>query len=125
MHSYDYLIRARHHALRGIEFQHLHSEQDDTVLKDAIDLPQARNWVAGTTEWVADIQGTVASIGWDWVQLHDGAVKALKHVAPRTNLQVIDPKGYDLSFDDAAAILWSVIEKLPWQSEVALAATTL
>ena len=121
MHSHDYLIRERHQALTGIEFQHLYSEQDATVLEEALDLPSAVNWIAGTTEWVADIQGTVASIGWDWVQLHDGAVKALKHVAPRTNLQVIDLKGYDLSFDDAAAILWSVIEKLPWQSEVASA----
>jgi hypothetical protein len=123
MHSRDYLIRARHQVLSGTEFQHLCTEQDATVLEDAFDLPPALNWIAGTTEWVAHIQGTVASIGWDWVQLHDGAVHALKEIAPRTNLQVIDPKGYDLCIEDAAVILWSVIEKLPWQSEVASATT--
>jgi Domain of unknown function (DUF4902) len=117
MHSNDYLIRTRHQALSGIEFQHLHTEQDATVLEDACDLPHSV--IAGTTEWVGNIQGTMASIGWDWVQLHDGAVHALKQVAPRTNLQVIDPKGYDLSMKDTVAVLWSVIEALPWESEVA------
>jgi hypothetical protein len=121
MHSRDHLIRARHQVLSGIEFQHLYTEQDATVLEDAFDLPPSVIWMAGTTEWVGDIRGAVASVGWDWVRLHDGAVHALKLVAPRTNLQVIDPKGYDLSIEDAAAILWSVIAALPWQSEVALA----
>jgi hypothetical protein len=121
MHSHDHLIRARHQVLSGIEFQHLYTEQDAAVLEDAFDLPHAVNWIAGTTEWVGHIQGALASIGWDWVQLNDGAVHALKLVAPRTNLQVIDPKGYDLSTEDAAAILWSVVEALPWQSEVASA----
>jgi Domain of unknown function (DUF4902) len=119
MHSHDYLIRARHLALSSVEFRHLCTERDAAVLEDA--LPHAVNWLAGTTEWVGQIQGTVASLGWDWVRLDDGAVHALKVVAPRTNLQVIDPKGYDLSVSAAAAILWSVIDALPWQSEVALA----
>jgi hypothetical protein len=50
MHSHDYLIRARRQALSGIEFQHLHTEQDGAVLEDAFDRPHAMNWIAGTTE---------------------------------------------------------------------------
>jgi hypothetical protein len=122
MHSRDYLVRARLQALTALVFEHLYTEQDVTVLEDTVDLAGQVNWIAGTTEWFGHVQGAVVSLGWDWVRMHDGAVQALKLVAPRTNIQVIDAQGYDLPFEESGSLLWSVIEGISWQSEAATAA---
>lgn len=97
--------------MHNIVLVHLCTSIDADVLADAMG-----GCSAGTTEWTGHHDGQLVTIAWDWVRLQDGAVKPLKVVAPRTNLQLLDAKGYDL-FDDVDA-LWGFIENQEWRDHV-------
>jgi hypothetical protein len=118
MHSRDYYVRLPSHALCGIEFEHLHSAHDDAVLDDALQtLGQPTQW-AGSTEWQGQGASPPVSLAWDWVVQADGEVRLLGVVPPRTNVQVIDRKGYDLPESQAIPHLLELIESLPWRTKV-------
>jgi len=118
LHSRDYYVRLPSHALCEIEFEHLHSAHDAAVLDDA---PMAQGkptrW-AGSTEWQGLGPSPAVSLAWDWVVLADGEVRLLSVVPPRTNVQVIDPKGYDLPESQAIPHILDLIESLPWRTKV-------
>lgn len=109
--SRDYLIRVRAPQLEQIVFDHLFTVQDDTILLDCEDAVLR----AGYTEWQGHSQGGLVSLAWDWMELADGALKEVTAVAPRSNLRLVDAKGYDLPGAEAAA-LWDVIRGHDWQA---------
>lgn len=111
MFSGDRRIRVRIASLADIDLSHLCTSYEADVLADAME-----GCSAGTTEWTGRCDGQVVSIAWDWVRLQDGAVKPLKVVGPRTNLQLLDAKGYDLGGD--AHPLWNLIESQDWRQHV-------
>ena len=115
LHSHDAYLRVPAERLSEIVLQHLFSAQDVAVLADADPGSAVR---AGMTEWQGPVAGRVASLGWDWVQSADGALRVLRRLRPRTNLCLIDPQGYDLAPDQAEPLIWTLIEALPWQLEV-------
>jgi hypothetical protein len=118
LHSQDYYVRVPSHALSEIEFEHLYSEQDAAVLDDAAPGHGTRTRWAGSTEWQGVGSSAAVSLAWDWVVLTDGEVRVLSAVVPRTNVQVIDRKGYDLPESDAVPHLLDLIESLPWRDRV-------
>lgn len=90
--------------------------QEDTRL---VGVPTTR---AGMTEWQSRVGGVAVSMAWDWMQLSDGAVCLLPHVAPRSNLQLLDDLGYDMATDEALALLWEKIGSIAWQRHAAFTA---
>ena len=118
MHSRDYYVRLPSHALCNIEFEHLHSAHDEAVLDDALLAHGSRTQWAGSTEWQGQGANPAVSLAWDWVVQADGEVRLLAIVPPRTNVQVIDPKGYDLPQSQALRHLLDLIESLPWRAKV-------
>ena len=119
-HSYsrDYYVRLPSHALGEIDFEHLHSEHDEAVLDDAFFAHGSDTRWAGSTEWQGQGANPAVSLAWDWVVQADGEIRLLSVVPPRTNVQVIDPKGYDLPPSQAISHLLDLIESLPWRAKV-------
>lgn len=116
--SPDYLFRERVTALATLGFEHLYTVEDLTVLEDTrTDLP-SHPVTAGTTEWQCNVGGRTLSLGWDWARLHDGAVRLLAAVPPRSNIQVIDAKGYELAHDEAGAALTALVASFDWERQV-------
>lgn len=113
--SHDHLVRLRPRELSAIVFQHLHTVQDDLVLQDCAG-PVRR---AGITEWQGLHHGLLVSLGWDWVEMHDGLWR-LDAVPPRSNLRLLDALGYDLPAGEEAAALCVHIDGLAWQPAACL-----
>jgi hypothetical protein len=118
LHSHDYYVRVQRVGLSRIVFEHLYTVQDALVLDDAAHDLGWRCCNAGTTEWHSWLGMAAVSISWDWAQFDDGEIRVSKAVPPRTNLRVVDPKGYDVVSAEAVADFWDCIETLPWQSHV-------
>lgn len=113
-HSHDLMTRVRCDGLADLLFEQLYTEPDLGVLEDARNsgLKVRR---AGITEWQACMRHSIVSLAWDWIELSDGALRALRHVPPRSNLKIIDRLGYDLSDADSTAHIWHRIDALAWQ----------
>ena len=87
-----------------------------------------RSWTTHCTPMAATAGGPARPSGrgrvpiprsaWDWVVEADGEVRLLGVVPPRTNVQVIDRKGYDLPQAQAIPHLLDLIESLPWRTKV-------
>lgn len=103
--------------LGGLGLTHLCTSQDAEVYRDALcaGLTPSR---AGTTEWQGTVDGWSIYIGWDWIEYVDGAIAALRLVAPRTNFKLLDPRGYDTEQSAEEDILWPAIDQRRWQSSV-------
>lgn len=114
MHSHDYLLRVAPRELHAIVLAHLCTVQDPAVLQDTAweDRAALR---AGYTEWHGSFGGRAVSLAWDWVELSDGALQPLAGVPPRSNLRLLDAKGYDLDHAAECRALWACIEALPWR----------
>lgn len=74
---------------------------------------------SGVTEWYGTVGDVAVSLAWDWIQMSDGHVSYFAAVAPRTNLKIIDDKGYDLFGTEEVLALRKLIEILPWHGAVA------
>lgn len=114
LHSHDFLVRLSAAALEAIVFDHLYTVQDAAVLADC-ESPTFAGQRAGTTEWQAQAGRIVVSLAWDWTEAADGGLHLVRAVAPRTNLQLIDARGYDV---DSAPLLFRRIEDIPWHAAV-------
>ena len=120
VYSTDYYFRAAVRELASLGLQHGLTTQDTAVLGDVhrLRLPGRR---AGMTEWEGVCRGCPLSLGWDWAELEDGHIRPLTLVAPRTNIMLIDDRGYDMPDESSAALLWAFIATLAWQQPVARA----
>lgn len=118
MYSRDYYCRVPQRKAAGLLLHHSISILDASVLGEVqhLRLPGRR---AGITEWQGLEQGYHVSLGWDWMELQDGDIRPVMVIPPRTNIRLIDPKGYDISEASAAPFLWDLIARLPWQASVA------
>lgn len=120
MHSHDYLLRLTRDELDGLVLSHLYTVDDPAVLADAGVSPAA-GVRGGYTEWQGTIGGQVVSLAWDWIQLADGALQALPAVSPRTNLRLLDSKGYDSPPAEEADALWEYLARIDWRDHAAAA----
>jgi len=117
MHCRDFRIRLKLHELRRVSFSHLFTFRDLDVMADAAQHLH-RACVAGSTDWSAEARGVGVSLEWDWIVLEDGTVALFKAAAPRTNLCLIGPDGYDLDEESQHAGLWAAVENIAWRSVV-------
>lgn len=117
MYSRDYYCRVPQRKAAGLRLQHSTSIVDGCVLNEVrhLHLPGR---VAGITEWHGLEQGYPISLGWDWMELQDGDIRPLMVIPPRTNIRLIDAKGYDVPEASAAPFLWALIASLPWERHV-------
>jgi hypothetical protein len=113
MYSPDYYIRLPHGRRVDIAFEHLYTEQDPAVCPVGLQLCRA-----GITEWIGQWGDACVSLGWDWAQMEDGSIWALKAVPPRTNLMSVDAKGYDMPCEQGLGHFWALIDTLPWRNAV-------
>ena len=98
----------------GLALYFWHAEPG--VLADAREVhPDAAN--AGMVEFQGAYGNTVVTLGWDWVQLETGQVVPLVQGGPRTNLQLLDPQGYDIPGPAHEEALWQLVANLPWGFE--------
>lgn len=116
LHSHDYRVRLFAEELDGLVLSHLATTEANDILDDARACGFAAGR-AGTTEWHGTCQGKAISIAWDWLQLSDGQLRSLALTAPRTNLRVLDRRGYDLEADEET-LLWSLVQRHQWRAAV-------
>jgi hypothetical protein len=75
--------------------------------------------IAGGTEWSADFNGSNLTAGWDWYQDADSRICLLEKVPPRSNIVLIDEKGYDVPHDESdREVMMFLREAMFWQSDV-------
>lgn len=117
MHSRDYFVRLTSGELDQLRLQHLVTTEDAAILEDAPTTLQPVR--AGSTEWQGEFRGQVVSLAWDWIETRQGTIEPLTAVPPRTNLMVIDPKGYDLTDAAAVAAVWRFLVSVEWQGSAA------
>lgn len=120
MHSQDYLLRLSGEELEALALSHLYTVDEPAVLADA-GIKQAPGLRGGYTEWQATVEGRVVSLAWDWIQLADGALHAMAAVPPRTNIRLLDSKGYDSAPESESNALWARIAQIEWQPHAAAA----
>ncbi len=118
MHSRDYYCRVPQRKAAELRLQHSASVVDACVLDEVRHL-RLPGRTAGITEWHGLQQGYPISLGWDWMELQDGDLRPVMVILPRTNIRLIDDKGYDVCEASAAPFLWALIASLPWQRFVA------
>lgn len=117
MHSRDYYCRVPQRKAAELRLQHSATILEPSVLNEVRHLCLPGR-VAGITEWHGVEQGYPISLGWDWMELQDGDIRPVMVIAPRTNIRLVDAKGYDVSEASAAPFLWALIAGLPWQGFV-------
>lgn len=120
MHSRDYYCRVPQRKAAGLCLQHSMSIVDASVLNEVRHL-RLPGRVAGMAEWQGLEQGYPISLGWDWMELQDGDIRPVMVIPPRTNIRLIDAKGYDVPEASAAPFLWALIASLPWHGFVSAA----
>ena len=120
MYSRDYYCRVPQRKAAELRLQHSTSIVDASVLNEVRHL-RLPGRVAGIAEWHGLEQGYPISLGWDWMELQDGDIRPVMVIPPRTNIRLIDAKGYDVPETSAAPFLWSLIASLQWHRFVSAA----
>jgi hypothetical protein len=113
MYSRDYYCRVPQRKACELRLQHATSSVEASVLNEVRHL-RLPGRVAGITEWHGAEQGYPISLGWDWMELQDGDIRPVMVIPPRTNIRLIDAKGYDVPEASAAPFFWALIASLPW-----------
>lgn len=112
--SADFQVRLKPHQIATLEWVHL-----DTSLHAEHAITGGRSSsLGGLTEWTSRHQGKCLTMGWDWILCDDGQLMVSTEVAPRANIQVLDPAGYDRDHGSSAQGLWEIVTLIPWQREV-------
>jgi len=114
---HDYLVRVPASHLGRIVLEHLLTEQDAQVLELAFPPARRPRGRAGLTEWEGRIDGCLVSLAWDWLELDDGRLQVLP-LPVRSNLMLLDERGYDLPREVCEPLLLGLIGRTPWQREV-------
>lgn len=114
----DLLVRLRPSQLKDILFEHLCTMQEHAVLLDARTLMGMKAIDGGVTEWQGQYGHRVVSLAWDWVMTADGAISALETVSPRSNLCLLDNKGYDMPETEGGICLVDHLRQIPWHAHV-------
>jgi len=116
MLSPDGYVRMPLATLDALSFDHLFSQCDDEFLQElcAQTVPAA---VAGFSEWKSRTDPAI-SLGWGWF-VHSRSQRVL--LAPenvRSNVMLIDARGYDLGPVQTANLFRLWLDGLSWQDSV-------
>ena len=94
-----------------LELTHLHSEVTGRAYCTQ---------PAGVTEWIGVHGQNMLTIAWDWLILNDGLFSMPSNTVIRTNIMLVDGRGYDtdpVTTDRAFALK---IASLGWQDNLQL-----
>ena len=116
--SHDYYCRIDSRKLGDMQLSHSFTEPDPLVCEEVLRSGMAVRR-AGITEWEGLVDGHPVSLGWDWMELHDGEIRPVTRVPPRTSLMLLDGKGYDVPQAAQGPMLWDLISRLSWRQSVA------
>jgi hypothetical protein len=111
---FDGKVRLKASDLVRTGLEHNFSFLDDLVQADAPEASPA----AGCTEWIGTFQGKTITVGWDWYLDTDVEVTLLRAVPPRSNICVIDEKGYDLDDSESTDLLFDFLNSRFWHAPV-------
>jgi len=115
--SPDGYLRMRFVDLCGLTFVHLFSSYDETLL-DALHTEGVCAATAGISEWKSETDPEV-SLGWDWfVDSSSGRLLPVRK-GVRSNLMLLDAKGYDLGPGATACLCAAWLGVFEWQPTVA------
>jgi hypothetical protein len=110
-----HLVRVTGKQFLQLPWKHLFTTIDSVVLNDA---PE-NALVAGSTEWTAHFLTRKVSIGWDWYCTDFSAAPVLlTTVRPRSNVMLLDGKGYDQSDDVASEMIFQCLASDFWHADV-------
>ena len=116
--SFDYMKRISISDLSALCFEHMCTVEDFGIYKEAVDVYGLNVWAAGYTEWKGESQGLVVSLAWDWFARPGENPSVFPVVSPRTNLRLIDTKGYDMADAENNKHLLQIVERLDWRRHV-------
>ncbi len=103
----DFAVRLREADFDKIPWQHSFSFADRGMLTES----PWNSVIAGTSEWTGMLNGMMLSVGWDFYIAANGDVSCLQAVAPRSNIRLMDAKGYDEDDARTAAAIWRWLSK--------------
>lgn len=109
--SRDMYVRLRAADIAALELIHLHSEVTGRAYSTQ---------PAGVTEWIGKHGQNMLSIAWDWIILSDGLFCMPSDAVIRTNIMLVDGRGYDTdpaATDKACALK---VASLGWQDNLQL-----
>jgi hypothetical protein len=80
--------------------------------------------ISGYTEWINASQPTI-SIGWDWfLEVSHHGIQWTRFGPPRTNLALLNEHAMAFDWTSNLVELAAVVDRLPWQDQVAQALKT-
>ena len=110
-----HLVRVTAKQFLQLPWEHLFTTIDGVVLNDA----PANALIAGSTEWAAPFMNRKVSIGWDWYCTDFASAPVLlTAVRPRSNVMLLDAKGYDQSDDVASGMIFQCLAADFWHADV-------
>jgi hypothetical protein len=119
--SPDGYIRLRLASLNTLTFVHLFSESDAGFLHE-LQSQTVPAIAAGFSEWKT-MTDPVISIGWGWFIHEDSERMLLAPDGVRSNVMLIDARGYDLGSQRTSTLFGTWLSSFEWQSEVTMALT--
>jgi hypothetical protein len=114
--SRDGYIRMSLKRLAVLQFVHVASACDQTLLAELL-ADAVPAGAAGYTEWICKTAPFV-SLGWDWYrdEVYRRCLLITNEV--RSNIMLVDSRGYDLGTQRSAHFIASWLGALEWQSVV-------
>ena len=106
----DFAVRLREGDFADVQWQHSFSFADPSMLAES-------PWdsvAAGSTEWTGIFNGQMISVGWDFFVSSDGHVFPLQGVPPRSNIRLLDVKGYDQDDEATSVAIWTWLRDEFW-----------
>lgn len=114
--GYDGFLRVTLGRILELQFTHLMSDlvSDDT--SPSVDGMHVL--AAGFSEWYCAGSRPI-SLGWDWVIEADRQEMRLERMGlPRSNVMLIDRRGFDYGWIESLKVLETVVDALPWRKEI-------
>jgi|SRR5947207_2330294 len=111
----DGYIRTSLTVLASRDFKHVMSARDEDVLTELLEccVPVS---LAGWTEWVSTTE-PVVSLSWDWC-VEPNSQRLLRIEDVRSNLMLVDRRGYDVGMSRTARIVGMWLAVFDWQAIV-------
>lgn len=115
--SSDGYVRTSLATLSALPFIHFASDSDLEFLTE-LKMQTVPALAAGFSEWISTT-APVVSLGWGWF-IHSASKRLL--LAPdivRSNVMLVDARGYDLGQKLTSSLCWSWLTAYNWQEAVA------
>lgn len=114
MLSHDGYIRLSFVNLASLSFLHIVSALDEELTTELL-LRAVPASVAGYTEWISQTDPCI-TLGWDWYRDAVEGRFMLADLDVRSNIMLVDSRGYDLGMAATASRIAVFLNTLNWES---------